>query len=643
KEGIWAGAKYLSESMASKNLPGRVKRFLRGAGRDFKGGYESWISYFSGEEKAGLYGAGLMPVLSRSPHSLQGKLDGPDDIFAFEIRNYLPDDLLCLADRTSMANSLELRVPFLDIRLVEFMAGAPLALKTRGFNLKYLLKKAMAGKLPAGTISAGKMGFQVPLARWYNEEIKDFAHEVLSPSALRKSGYLNPAYIALLLKRHESGRRNLSDQIYAAMMFELWLMNAAKPVTSNQSPVTSEREAVPEVSVPPGLGGRPLTVLVCSDIIPCDEAGGSGRVAWETALRILKRGHKVLVLTKGSAGKKDFEVIKGVEIYRYRANPLRARAMVRRILETHKRIDVLELHHPYTAFWALRLLKGVPAVYNFHSPWAEEFLIRSGDLKLNAVGKALGAAVRKLMERGVLKSSKAILNASAFMADKLRSAHGLESRIIPLGVDTRKFMPAPDTAAVREKLCIPRDRFVIFTVRDLVSRMGLENLVEAAASVAKKEPGALFIIGGRGYLREKLERMIARRGLSGQVRLEGYIPEEKLPLYYQCTDLFVLPTRLLEGFGLVTLEALACGTPVLATPVAANVEVLGGFDKSLLLKSEAPADIAGGILAFMSGYPARRAQLRAACRQFVERNYSWEKYADEVEKILYEIGGTDHA
>lgn len=228
REGLWAGAKYLSESTASNNLPGRIKRFLRGAGRDFRSGYESWISYFSEGEKAGLYAPGMMSVLSRFPYRLPGKLEGPDDVFAFEIRNYLPDDLLCLVDRTSMANSLELRVPFMDVRLVEFMAGAPLTLKTRGFNLKYLLKKAMAGKLPPEILKAGKMGFQVPLARWYNEEIRSFAHDVLSPAALRKSGYLNPPYIEVLLKTHESGRRNLSDQIYAAMMFELWLANAAK-------------------------------------------------------------------------------------------------------------------------------------------------------------------------------------------------------------------------------------------------------------------------------------------------------------------------------------------------------------------------------------------------------------------------------
>ncbi|HBB67631.1 MAG: hypothetical protein A2X28_06065 [Elusimicrobia bacterium GWA2_56_46] len=386
-----------------------------------------------------------------------------------------------------------------------------------------------------------------------------------------------------------------------------------------------------------------LTILAGTDIVPEDDEGGSGRVAWETARRLAAKGHRLSVLTKGTAGKTDFETVDGVELYRYRGSPVKFLAAVKRIIQRHGKIDVLDLHHPYTAFLAQRALGGVPALYNFHSPWAEEYAIRAGDLGFGPGRKILGCFFRKLLERSALKSSKVILNASRFMADRLMAAHGLASRIIPLGVDTGKFFPASDAAALRKKLGIPGDSFVVFTVRNLVTRMGLENLVEAAVSVAKKEPKALFIIGGRGYLREKLERMAAAAGLSGRVRFTGYIPDDELPLYYQSADLFVLPTRLLEGFGLVTLEALSCGTPVLATPVAANLEVLGAFGKEFLLKNESPEAIAEGITDFMSAYPGRKDKLRAGCRAFIELNYSWEKYADEVEKVMYEIRRPDHA
>ncbi|HBE88680.1 MAG TPA: hypothetical protein DDW67_06025 [Elusimicrobia bacterium] len=228
------------------------------------------------------------------------------------------------------------------------------------------------------------------------------------------------------------------------------------------------------------------------------------------------------------------------------------------------------------------------------------------------------------------------MSASVFMADRLRAEHGVRSRITPLGVDTAEFSPAEDRGLVRRALGLPEDRFIIFTVRNLAPRMGLENLVEAAARVAENVPDSYFIIGGRGYLMPRLEGMIKERGLSSHVKLTGYIEEKELASYYQAADLFVLPTRELEGFGLVTLEALACGTPVLATPVAANIEVLGGFNRELLFESETPEAMAEGIESFARRDPAGLRSFRDKCRFFAE-GYSWERYADEMEKIFYEV------
>ncbi|OGR44988.1 MAG: asparagine synthase (glutamine-hydrolyzing) [Elusimicrobia bacterium GWA2_61_42] len=622
REGFWAAARLFNESYSAQNLPGRMKRFLKGGRGDFRGAYDSWLSYFTPEERAGLYAAPHASAAGSAPR-LPGRLNSPDEIFAYELRNYLSDDLLCLSDRVSMANSLELRVPFLDVRLAELMASAPLALKTRGFSLKAMLKTIMADRLPAATLSGPKRGFQVPLARWYAEELKDFTREVLSGSSVEKNGWLAPGYIAGLLKEHESGRRNLNDQIHAVVMFELWLARNRK---------------LSEGRVDSGirLSSGPLNILVCTDIIPEDDAGGSGRVAWETAKRLAAMGHRPVVLTKGARNKKDFEIFEDIEVYRYRGSPFKLRARIKEILARHGSIDVLDLHHPYTAVLALGALKGVPAVYNFHSPWAEEYSIRARDLGINPVRRLICAGLRKFTERRVLRSSRVILNASGFMAERLRAVHGLDSRLIPLGVDLDKFRPARDPAPLRERLRIPPKAFMVFTVRNLASRMGLENLVEAAAAVVKERPDAFFVIGGSGYLRGKLEAMIKSAGLGGRVRLAGYIPEEDLAAYYQCADLFILPTRLLEGFGLVTLEALACGTPVLATPVGANPEVLKNLDPKMLLEDISPAGIAAGILRFIPGYLENREAMRGACRKFTEENYSWVKYAKGVERALFD-------
>ncbi len=617
-------ARLLPESAGPRNLPGRLKRFLDGTRGDFREAYERWISYLTEGERRALFEGGRLAGLPPSDALFPGALAGPDDIYPYELRNYLSDDLLCLADRASMANSLELRVPFLDVRLAEFMAGAPLSLRTRGFRLKHLLKKLMADRLPAEITCGAKRGFQVPLARWYGEELNGFAREILSSGKLVKEGYLSREFLGGLLAEHESGRRNLNDQIHAAVMFELWLG------------VNGKRAAAPPRD---GIraGGESLTIVTATDIIQSDDEGGSGRVAWETSKQLAALGHRVIVVTRGAAGAKDRAAQEGLEVYRYRGSPLRFASAARDILRRFGKVDALYLHHPYTGLLAQLNFRGVPSAYVFHSPWAEEYAIRARARGLGALRRGPGLLARRLMERRAIAKSGAVLAASVFMAERLKAAHGLAARVLPLGVDTGKFAPAADRAEVRRGLGIDESGFLVFTVRNLEPRMGLENLVEAAADAARTVPGTRVIIGGRGSLRAKLEGLIGSSGLSGTVRLAGYIPEEELPLYYQAADLFVLPTRELEGFGLVTLEALACGTPVLATPVAANVEVLGGFDGSLLLKGYGPAEIAAGITAFAALPEARKEALRARCRSFVEENYSWKKYASGTEKVLYEV------
>jgi len=91
-------------------------------------------------------------------------------------------------------------------------------------------------------------------------------------------------------------------------------------------------------------------------------------------------------------------------------------------------------------------------------------------------------------------------------------------------------------------------------------------------AVSERFPNAILLIGGKGPLRGELEERIADYGLSNKVRLLGFIPDHELVSYYQAADLFVVPSQALEGFGLITVEALASGLPVMATPVGGNKE-----------------------------------------------------------------------
>jgi glycosyltransferase involved in cell wall biosynthesis len=184
-------------------------------------------------------------------------------------------------------------------------------------------------------------------------------------------------------------------------------------------------------------------------------------------------------------------------------------------------------------------------------------------------------------------------------------------------------------------LGLPPERTLLLTVRRLYARMGLENLVRAMAAAAREQPDALLLIGGRGPLQTRLQELIDEHALAEHVHLLGYIADERLPLYYQAADCFVLPSVELEGFGLATLEALACGTPVLGTAVGGTVEVLGNLDRRLLLKSPAAEDIAAGILGHLAAPPVTREQ----CRRYAEEHYSWSRMVVQLERLFSDVIG----
>jgi glycosyltransferase involved in cell wall biosynthesis len=219
------------------------------------------------------------------------------------------------------------------------------------------------------------------------------------------------------------------------------------------------------------------------------------------------------------------------------------------------------------------------------------------------------------------------------MADRVHALYSVDrSRITvaPGGVDLDTFAPATDPRTVRTALGLPLDRPLLLTIRRLYARMGLENLVAAMARVVQQQSEALLLIGGTGPRRAHLEALISRLGLSDQVRLLGRVSEDDLPRYYQAADLFVLPTVALEGFGLVTLEALACGTPVVGTPVGGTPEILAPLHPRLLCASPGPEDVAETVLDVLADPPVSRSQ----CRSFVEARYSWDRLADDLEGLL---------
>lgn len=145
-----------------------------------------------------------------------------DKLFYLDSKIYLPDDLLTKVDRMSMLNSLEVRVPFLDHKLVELACTIPHAMKMKGLTTKYILKKAMKGMLPDNVLKQRKQGFSIPLNRWFRNELSSFAASLLLDASCISTRYFRPQYMKWMLDQHASGKQRFGSQIYALVLFELW-------------------------------------------------------------------------------------------------------------------------------------------------------------------------------------------------------------------------------------------------------------------------------------------------------------------------------------------------------------------------------------------------------------------------------------
>jgi asparagine synthase (glutamine-hydrolysing) len=148
--------------------------------------------------------------------------DAIDWMMYLDQRTYLPDDILVKVDRASMAVALEVRVPFLDPRVVEFAARLPQELKLRDGDTKWLLKQVLRKYVDLPLFDRPKQGFAVPLASWLRGPLREWAEALLAPDALRASGLLDPAPIRTAWQDHLSGRHNRHHSLWTVLMFQDW-------------------------------------------------------------------------------------------------------------------------------------------------------------------------------------------------------------------------------------------------------------------------------------------------------------------------------------------------------------------------------------------------------------------------------------
>jgi len=220
----------------------RAKSTFEALGRDTVAAYFHGVSILRDDMRKRLYSPGFRAELGGynavevfRRHAAMAGTDDPLALIQYlDLKTYLVGDINTKVDRASMAHSLEVREPLMDHPLVEWLGRLPSSFKVHGGEGKWLLKKAMEPRLPQEVLYRPKMGFAVPLARWFRGPLRERVREAMTGERLAGCGIFEPAYLRALVEQHQSGARDYSAPLWTLLMFDAFLRNvvagdAARP------------------------------------------------------------------------------------------------------------------------------------------------------------------------------------------------------------------------------------------------------------------------------------------------------------------------------------------------------------------------------------------------------------------------------
>lgn len=386
-------------------------------------------------------------------------------------------------------------------------------------------------------------------------------------------------------------------------------------------------------------------LMVADDFFP-SVIDSRTRILNELSKSLAKKGNNVYVLTcvqQVNTGSDYHGVLDGVKIKRYQVNSrgnlafhfsslINSFSLFNQISKETS-FDLINFYQPLTA-WGVnftKMARKIPQVYTLHSLGSQECKVENEKNKIQSF-------VNRWLERKIVKNCRKVIVSNELSRERAIDYYRIKKskiEIIPVGVDTEKFSPLKNKESLKSDFGVSPDKFVLFSLCPPTPGAGVKNLIKAMSAVVKKNPDLVLIIGVEGALGEGIKSEVNHSGLDGQIKLEGNIEVNFLPYCYRVADLFILPDINQEGFGLIALEALSCGVPVLGAPGGRIREILGSLDQDLLFKDNTPESIAEKILAYSSSM--NLLELSQKCRDFVVSNYSWNRICEIYEKNYSEI------
>ena len=543
---------------------------------------------------ARLLGSGSLPAwrVDARLESERGPFTA-DRYARLDIAHYLENQLLRDTDVFSMAHSIEVRVPFLDHRLAEFLGGLPPRYLTAGAGSKPLLARALRREYPEGLGARPKMGFTFPFDRWMRDTVaaigEHTAHE--EPIVARRYAETTRAFQgrrvhwsrfwAPAVLRAMARRRRLpgwptarAPRRLLLLLPQLYGAKGGIP-TYNQQLVRATGEALPRTGI---------HVISVNDARLPGATPLAGRVTFRGAGPRASMWHRPRLL---------WAVLRSVAL---------ARPDV--IVCGHMNLTPLS--------WLLGLVTGARTVLVAHGieAWRPPRHLRWAARRAHRVAPVSRYTAEQMIGWGVARDRIAIVP---------DSVDGEVFRILPSGTPQRA----------------PRAPRVLTVGRLAASERykGIERVLRVFPEVRRRHPGATYLIAGDGDDRPRLERFASDLGEDGAVRFLGLVPDADLPRLYGDADLFVMPSSK-EGFGIVFLEAMACGTPVVAGNQDGSVDaVLGGRLGRLVDPDDLPA-LTDAIDDGLAKAASRDAEARGRLRHDVLDSYGYDRFRATVGEVL---------
>jgi glycosyltransferase involved in cell wall biosynthesis len=353
-------------------------------------------------------------------------------------------------------------------------------------------------------------------------------------------------------------------------------------------------------------------------------AGGSARYLSGLAESMQALGHDVQVVTAATHVRASGYSERG--LLGQIARSLRRLVLVipgSFLTVLRSRPDTVNVHFALDGVGAVlgAVVTGARVVVNFQGPWAAEAVATGVRGRWR-----LSTWVRRAIESWVYRRADACIVLSTAFRDLLVASYGVPmSRVtvIPPGIDHARFAlpPGVDRSA---------QPFTIVTVRRLVPRMGLDIAIEALALMPTDLKARLFI-AGIGPERQRLERLARQRGLEDRVALLGRVPDDELSGLYHQADACIVPSRELEGFGYVALEALAAGVPVIASATGGLVDLLEPLEPRWLCPPDA-SQFAQRLTELAED--AGRFPSRTQCSAYAT-HFDWPEISGRVASVLF--------